>query len=118
MTRPDSRRRYRYDVQQDEEVTFDITPVGASGGVTAAQNGKTIPKTGTPQHPTFTFTVTEGVGNVHVAMVEFSFFGNNADDARFEIMLKGSEGGEFDDIRAVKIDSARKAPAFTFEVVA
>ncbi len=108
-------RTYLYHVAPGEAVTFDITPVGTSGMVTAAQNGQPIPNTGTAGKPTFEFAVTEAPGNSHFAKLEFSFHAADDANARYDITTRGSQGGEFR-VTPVRRSSANKDPTFEFRV--
>ncbi len=106
---------YLYSVAPGEVVTFDITPVGTSGRVTAAQNGEPIPNTGTAGKPTLAFTVSEPAGNSHFAKLEFSFHAADDANARYDIKTSGSQGGEFT-VTPVRKSSANKDPTFEFRV--
>ena len=107
---------YRYEVVQGEKVTFRITSVGASGRVTAVQSGEILTPSGTSENPVFEFSVTKSVRKSHRAILEFSFFGENTDDARFDIVVEGSAGGTFE-VPAVSKTSPILDPGFKFKVV-
>lgn len=107
---------YLYKVAPGETVTFRITPVGTGGMVTAAQNGQPVPDTGTAGEPKFEFTVTEAPGNSHFAKLEFSFPAAGDANARYDITIGGSQGGDFN-VTPVRKSSANKDPTFEFQVV-
>lgn len=107
--------KFRYTVANQESVTFTVTPISVGPRVVATNNGATIPDTGSAGTPVFSFTVDQVPGNSHFVILECSFLAGDPDEARFDLVLKGSKGGTFKDI-VVKKTHAVWDPQFRFTV--
>ncbi len=78
---------FLYEVAQGEQVTFEITPVGADRRGITASDGQTISDSNPSGTPTFTTTITAKVGSVQFVKFEFSFFADRAPNAKFDIAI-------------------------------
>ena len=106
---------YQYSVVQAERISFIITPVGVGPRVTSAQNGDALTNTGTESELEFAFDITEGPNGRHRAQFVFSFLSEDADDARFDIIIKSADGTS-DTPRSVRKADGFFDPMYTFEV--
>lgn len=117
MTRPDPLDPFRYEAALNEQVTFEITPVGADRRGITASHGQKIPDSNPSGTPTFKITVEGEAGDDDFVIFEFSFLGDNTEDARFEIVILGEQGERFDDIRPVQKKRRLRERTFTFRVI-
>jgi len=109
---------FRYEVQQGEAVTFVVTPIKESPDNITAEVAPGVMARGADGsgNPTFSFSVTAPVGNIHFAKLEGVFSPDDPDDAEFDITVSGSNGGGPFDIPAIERHSPVKDPTFRFEV--
>ena len=108
---------FLYEVAQGEQVTFEITPVGADRRGITATDRKTISDSNPSGTPTFTTTIKGKVGSIQIAKFEFSFLGGSAPNAKFDIAVLGGQGKRFGGVPSVGIGSNLKEYTFTFSVV-
>jgi len=106
---------YEYRVSPGEKVSIEVTPVGTGPTVTASQSPGGIQQVGNPNRPTFEFKIgdKEVPGKYHFAKIDCMFLPGSANDAKFDIRLTGSNGGDYQAPTITK-DSPRKDPNFTF----
>ena len=104
-----------YQVAPGEQVTLECTPVEVGEAfVAAAVDGDVLVSPPGPI-PTFKFTASTIVGTKHIVKIECSFPGDTPATARFDIKLKGSNGGEFS--RSVANSDPIHDPEIEFGVV-
>ena len=108
---------YLYEVRQNEAVTFEIEPVGVGPRVAAADSGREIPQTGDPNRPNFTFVADRQPGKHHYVMLDFTFLAQDPEDAYFNLILRGSNGGQFTNIPVVHKHGSVEDPLFRFKVL-
>src|SRR5437763_730185 len=85
---------FTYQVTLHENVTIEVTPIQVNlNFIAASLDGTTLTSPVGPQ-PIYKFTVIKAPPLTHFVMFEASFLGA-PDEARFDISVSGSNGGNF-----------------------
>jgi hypothetical protein len=105
-----------YRVAQSESVTIHVTPIEENPAfVQASTEGRAIPNSSTDANPAFQFPIDVASGGVQFAIVLCSFPFDTPDDAKCDMSLEGSAGGNFTGPTIEKGDQVHAAN-FTFIV--
>lgn len=118
MRLPPDDDRFMYDLQveQDETVTFEVTPFKSGPRARMAEDGSTIPNTGDDGRLLFAFMIEAAIGGFQFARLQCQFVDSDAETARFEVAIKGSRCGRID-APAIRRRHKRWHRNYVFEVV-
>jgi hypothetical protein len=109
--------KFLYTVVKGETATIKIsfTPASKSGSFQVLTlDGETLNPSGSP--PEYAFTVTKDVDQEHTVIMDFTFMPDAPDDAKYDVEVSGSEGG--DSTFSVSKTDPTPDPAVRFRVVA
>jgi hypothetical protein len=112
---------FSYEVEHDERITMRVTAVNFLDSlisVRAELDGAVLPvQPQTQNAPTFEFTVTKFEGDIHTAMMEFTFVAGTPEEAQYAVAISGQDDLGCPCGFTIEKDSADKSPDIEFDVV-
>lgn len=112
---------FSYDVQRDEFIVVEVTPVKFNDSLFSVranldgENWEAEP--GSQDQPRFEFTVSKPVDDIHTAIFEFTFIAGSPDDAFYDVVIEGENDQGCPCGFKVRKTTANKEPAIEFFVV-
>jgi hypothetical protein len=112
---------FSYEVRENERITMKVTArnfLDSLISVRGELDGAVLPaQPNTQDAPIFAFPVNKSAGDIHTAMIEFTFVAGTPEDAQYAVAISGQNDEGCPCGFTIEKDSADKSPDIEFDVV-